>query len=438
MASPANPKFPMVVKVGAVSVKIYRSIDRGRYTKFTVPDYSTGKRRLRQFADLAEAKSEAERLANLLSRGESAAASLGANERASYGRAIELLSPTGDSLELACARYGAAVQILGQGDLLEVAAKDYARRHPATREHRPTKSVRDALIASRKGLGASPRYLDDLESRLDRFCETFGAVPIATIGTSDVQRWLDGLGLSPQSIVNYRRVLVTLFEYAEARGSIGRGDNPALQCETPKVRRGEVEIFTPDELRRLLEASAPAFRPCLAIGALAGLRSAEIERLDWDSIDLERRYIKVAAGKAKTRSRRLVPVCASLADWLGQHKDRKGPLWDGGHDTFYAAQKSTVKAAREAGHGEIRWKANGLRHSYASYRLAATSDAAKVAHEMGNSPAIVHAHYAELVTPAEAEEWFNVRAKSPGPSDVGAGGVDAVDEKARVAIPAAS
>ncbi len=401
-------KFPMVVKVGAIAVKVYRSIDRGRYEKFTVPDYSNGKRRLRQFSDLTSARNEAERLANLLARGEASAASLGPSERASFGRAVELLQPTGDTLELACARYASAVAILRHGDLIETAAREFARRHPVTRQARSIRSVCDELLENREKRRASRRYLDDLRNRLGRFCEAFGQALITSVGTADVQHWLDGLGLAPQSLINYRRVLVTLFEFAEARGYIPKAENPALDCEAPKVRRHDVDIYSPDELRRLLDAAPTEYLPCLAIGALAGLRSAEIQRLTWDSIDLQRGFIKVAAGKAKTGSRRLVPICDSLKAWLTRDAKPSGPIWSRSHDDFYAAQKVTAMATGDQGKSPVKWKANGLRHSFASYRLAATSDAAKVAHEMGNSPSVVHSHYAELVTPDEAKQWFDV------------------------------
>jgi hypothetical protein len=57
---------------------------------------------------------------------------------------------------------------------------------------------------------------------------------------------------------------------------------------------------------------------------------------------------------------------------------------------------------------DIKWKRNALRHSYASYRLALIQDAAKVALEMGNSPAILFKHYRELVTPDQATGWFEI------------------------------
>ena len=43
-------------------------------------------------------------------------------------------------------------------------------------------------------------------------------------------------------------------------------------------------------IARLLAAATPDFLPSLAIGAFVGLRSAEIERLEWKDIDLVARH----------------------------------------------------------------------------------------------------------------------------------------------------
>jgi integrase len=56
-----------------------------------------------------------------------------------------------------------------------------------------------------------------------------------------------------------------------------------------------------------------------------------------------------------------------------------------------------------------RWPKNGLRHGYASYRLAATHDAPRVASELGHtSPQMLYSTYRELVLPAEAERYWKI------------------------------
>jgi hypothetical protein len=44
------------------------------------------------------------------------------------------------------------------------------------------------------------------------------------------------------------------------------------------------------------------------MGAFAGLRDAEIKRLDWSEIDLVRGHIEVKASKAKSARRRIVQI----------------------------------------------------------------------------------------------------------------------------------
>ena len=60
----------------------------------------------------------------------------------------------------------------------------------------------------------------------------------------------------------------------------------------------------------------------------------------------------------------------------------------------------------------LKWKNDGLRHSFASYRLALTKDMAALCLEMGNSPSIVFKHYLDLRHEDEAERWFGVLPSS--------------------------
>jgi len=65
--------------------------------------------------------------------------------------------------------------------------------------------------------------------------------------------------------------------------------------------------------------------------------------------------------------------------------------------------------------GLSRWPQNGLRHSFASYRLAACYDAPRVAGELGHtSPQMLYGTYRELVLPEEAQRyWKLVPGASP-------------------------
>jgi integrase len=59
--------------------------------------------------------------------------------------------------------------------------------------------------------------------------------------------------------------------------------------------------------------------------------------------------------------------------------------------------------------GLTRWPKNGLRHSFASYRLAAIHDAPRVASELGHtSPQMLYSTYRELVLPEETERYWKI------------------------------
>jgi integrase len=151
----------------------------------------------------------------------------------------------------------------------------------------------------------------------------------------------------------------------------------------------------------LMEHATPEIAPCFALGAFAGLRSEEILRLEWADVIRRPGFIEVAAHKAKTAARRLVPIADNLARWLRPlHSD--GLLWQNTKAMFHKTR------LRVAAHAEVKWKQNALRHSFISYRLAEIQDVNRMALEAGNSPQMIFRHYRELATPEQAATWFKI------------------------------
>ena len=403
------------VTVGNVTVKIYNRLMAGKYKRFEVADYSKGFRRLLSFSDAGEARAQAKKIATQIAAGEAEAAQIRGKDAAAYGQAIEILRPTGTHLISAATRYAECFKILC-GDRLLEACKDFARRNPTKREPRMVQQVVDELVELKAKRHASGRYVEDLKWRLGKFAEAF-AVDIGSVTTRDIQAWLDGLDAAPRSLKNFRGMANTLFKFAEARGFIARGENPVAATEKVGTRNNNpIEIYTPDELQRLLMAAPDWFKPVLAVQAFAGVRSAEVWRLDWHDIKLERGHIEIGADKAKTASRRIVPILPNLAQWLAPHAKRSGKVFGKSRPYFYEVT-AKVAAATEiktdveksiAALPAVKWKQNALRHSYISYRVADTADVPRVALECGNTPAMIFAHYREVVVPADAKTWFAI------------------------------
>jgi integrase len=118
-------------------------------------------------------------------------------------------------------------------------------------------------------------------------------------------------------------------------GYLPKGLGEMDSVSLAKVRHGEIEIFRPDEMTKLLEAAEPALIPFLTIGAFAGLRHAELQRLDWADMRLDDGFIEVKVGKAKTASRRLAPILDNLKRWLTPLRKAGGPICGYDHSKIY-------------------------------------------------------------------------------------------------------
>ena len=147
----------------------------------------------------------------------------------------------------------------------------------------------------------------------------------------------------------------------------------------------------------------------LAIGAFAGLRTSEIERLDWQDVKFDAGCVVVQKGKVRTkrgRARRIVPMLPNLKAWLKKVAKESGPVWP--HSSPYLFELQ----ARAAEDAKVPWKHNALRHSFISYRVATIKNVDQVALEAGNSPEMIFEHYRELVTAEAAKGWFSVVPKT--------------------------
>ena len=272
------------------------------------------------------------------------------------------------------------------------------RRRKLSRSAEVTTLV-DEYISTKTTARRSKRYLDDLKYRLGRFAQDFGQLPVAAIESHEISDWLSDLKLGPVTMNNHRRLLTGMFNYGIERRYTD--ENPAAATEKAKEIDQVVEILTPEQTAKLLEVADPRILPAIAIGAFAGLRPAEIERLNWSGVDLGKGYVLVTPDISKTARRRLIPIQPNLAAWLEPFVGRKGPVWP----------KNGRKFLEQARHdaGIEHWPHDGLRHSFASYHLGKFKNAAELALELGHeSTKLIFKHYREVVTEAEANRYWAI------------------------------
>jgi integrase len=224
---------------------------------------------------------------------------------------------------------------------------------------------------------------------------------VAEITTREIDDWLRSLDVGAQTRNHYRAVLVMAFNFANRSGYAV--ENPALGAAKAKVIGKAPGILSVTETARLLKAATPDVLPYIAIGLFAGLRRAEIERLDWSEFDFESGLIEVKAEKSKTAQRRFVTLQPNLREWLLPVRKLKGNI------TPESGFRESFERARAVAQ-ITQWPENALRHSFASYHLAHFKNTASTALELGHyNSAITFRHYRELVKPKDAARFWKIK-----------------------------
>src|SRR4029453_15990661 len=283
------------------------------------------------------------------------------------------------------------------------AVEHYVAHLKATEKSCSAQQLVDELIAAKRADGASQRHVDDL-NRLNIFADKFDGEPVATITSAEIEDWLRSLPVSPVTRNHYRRLMVLAFNFAVQRGYAT--SNPAKKTAKAREPKTKPNILTLDQASALLENASLEIRPHIAIGLFAGLRRAEIERLDWSEIDFDSGHIEVTAEKSKSkRANRFVTMQPNLREWLMPLRKLKGSVTP--QETFVFRQ--LFDQAREAA-GFDEWPDNALRHSFASYHVAHFKDAKALALEMGHiDSGMLFNHYRALVKPKEAARFWSIR-----------------------------
>ena len=374
--------------------------------------YEAGQRQRKFFTDETEAR---------------AFAALRENRKAELGRRVENL--TGSQLEdaietrIMAEKMGftsaadalrelrKALDILKPFGLPLIASvRSMAALHKRESESQRVSVVVDALLASKRSLGRSPDYLRDLESRLGRFATTFGDRVMCSLQPAEIERWLTNRDLAPATIALERRNLSVLWTFAKRRSWVD-GNMILANTEAPSVRLGARRIFTVAEISRVLrvaediaaETGDTRFVRWLALGAFAGLRPREADRLTWGHVRLDRERATITIDEliAKTGSRRNVPVLPNLRVWLERYGvGSVGPV------VGLTAGELRLRRAEVMKLAGIEWSEDILRHSWCSYRVEAIQDAAQAALEAGHSVSVQQKHYKEVVEREDAEQWF--------------------------------
>ena len=420
-------KFPHTIRFRTLTATIYGK--SAAYPFYRMAVRVAGKRVVRSFQTFTDAKREAEAKLRQTATG-NLSAGLSAKESADAITIRQALAvyrqETGRRLSAleAVSSYIAAAKLLPDNCTLKDALDGFLST-VATIKRMDLNAAVEQFIESRKIKTVakdgrrpqlSPGWHYIVAMWLREFAKSFPGHAVCDLTREHLTAYVNGHGdVSPRTR-NGRRNAVKMFlkwaverDYLAANHRLLVADGMTKEVED----FGEIEFYTPKELRALLEASQRAkFRsllPVVALGGLAGLRLQEIARLTWADVWRVPEHIEIAATKAKTRQRRLVEICSALAAWLQPYCGLSGPVWAGTAERANTLDNFHHLFAEMLDELGVPKRQNGLRHAFCSYHFALHANENLTAQQAGNSPAMIHAHYKGLATKAEAEKWFAVR-----------------------------
>ena len=349
-------------------------------------DYSTGRRgervrRRKSFTTEAKAKRFAREKSSEIRNYGDQFERFGPAERAELALAYDKAKSFGFTVNEAVTQYAKAQSSLAQSDVTVGNAIEQFL------DSRKTKKLRGTTLA---------RYA----CQLGNFRAGREDQRLALVTREEIEAFLNGNGWKTVTIVSTLKAIKTFFTWAIGRGLVHQDRSKAI--ESPIVDAAPPTILSVTQARKLIESCAtlvPDFLPVVAIGLFAGARTAEIRKLSWDDVDLKRQLIEIRGVASKTRQRRLVDISDNLKVWLKMS----------GNLPPAQNLEKWKRITLAAGWKPREWPRNAMRHSCASYMLAANQNADKTALQLGHTPQMLFQHYRELVTPDQAREYWEIR-----------------------------
>ena len=296
------------------------------------------------------------------------------------------------------------------GDAVALYRKTLNVRHKS----KTIKELVHGCLLSLKRRGAGRQHELKITRHLTRFEDEFKDWLACDMSAEVIADWLGNLKalttggkktkrkVSARTVNHYRTALTQLFNHGYKIGAVEV--NPMDHMEVMKVKSGEIGILTPAQVAALLSHAADELLPGLALGFFAGIRRAELGRLDWSEIDFEENHIEIKAEKAKTASRRIIKMHDNLREWILPLRKLKGPVMPS--EMIWRMRLADAMKAVEV----AEWPHNAARHSFASYHLAEFKDAASLALEMGHGTTkMIFEHYRALVSPKAAKTYWSIK-----------------------------
>ena len=261
---------------------------------------------------------------------------------------------------------------------------------------------------SEKEIEWRPSYRKKVKILLDKYLlPYFGDKAIHTIKKSDLLTFRSSLakvrygknGQSSLSVARINQIMIPLRMILEEASDRYEFEMPYKNIKNLKQARPDVNPFTLDEVWLFLNNVRADYKPYYTVRFFTGMRTSEIDGLQWDCINFERREISVRAAKVdgemgptKTQgSQRDIAMSQLVYDALQEQKQRSFGKSDfvfcnsQGNPLEYRNVNRRIWKPTLALLGLKHRRAYQTRHTAATLWLAAGENPEWIARQLGHS-----------------------------------------------------
>ncbi len=284
-------------------------------------------------------------------------------------------------------------------------------------ESRPLDEATAAWLVACEGL--RPRTVDGYRQVARRLDNAFAGRLLATITAEQLQAVVAPPGAVGAAVMGRIRNARAFWRWAASKGWCQAEVFDGV--EAPKGNTdAEIEVLTPAEAKALLliaEKHYPQAVASYALQLFAGIRAEELVRLEAHHVTSS--GIDMPASVTKKNRRRHISPNDTLTVWLKRYPFTPCANWDEVNKacrrlTGWAVESRLLADPPKPTKGP--WPQNALRHSHASYAIAAGVPLETLLFEFGHAgtPALLRSNYVGRVTKKAAIEFFSI---VPKPAD---------------------
>ena len=302
-----------------------------------------------------------------------------------------------------------ALALLNGRDTLTYAVQFFIKHQYPERGDITLQKLQAEFLSNQRIKELRPATLRENESRIGSLVARFGEQRLVKeVTAEELRKHLNDPGWSaPTKKSHYANIRVFL-NYAVEEKYLQR--NPIDDVKPPtKPKYNKPGILTIRQTETLLETILSAdngnqklIGPYVTLGLFCGIRTNELDQLNWEDIRLDKEYVAISETIAKKHRARNVDIMPNAIQWLHAFGiDESGPIRKPNHRrTFESAQKASNIGA---------WPKNAMRHSYASYLYEMTGDETKVTNQLGQrSVDVMFTHYRTLTNKGEGTKYFSI------------------------------